>query len=302
VSDSEINLQQQDTPKAEHPMKSNIQRIRGYVLTLVIALVIPSLTFAQAKPDLFIVSVGVSKYVDKRYEAGVVYSAKDAQNVADCFLSQRGKRFNRVEAKVLLDDKATVANIRSAVDWLQKNATPESHVVVFLSGHAGPNSMGAYEYLVHDTHPLVTSTRLQGSWLRGQMQKIAGKRFLLLDTCHSGGFGFHGADFTTLASCNAKEFSSEQASIQNGFFTRCLLEGFSGKADVNFDGTVSISEIESYVSKCLPTMTNGKQNLTSFRPASIASNLPMIRVGTTATPAIPAAVPFTTTGPRIVQK
>jgi uncharacterized caspase-like protein len=272
-------------------MKTYINHPRGFALTLLMALVVPSISLAQEKADLLIVCVGVSKYLDKRFEGGVVYSAKDAQNVADTFLGQKGKRFNRVEAKVLLDEKATGENIQSAIDWLQKSATPQSHVIVYLSGHGGPNGVGAYEYVVHDTHPLVSSTRLQGKWLSERMQKIAGTRFLLLDTCHAGGFGFKGTDFTALASCGAKQFSGEQAALQNGFFTRCLLEGFSGKADTNFDGVVSIAEIEAYVSKHLPTMTQGKQEVTAHRPASVANDLPMIRLATPVT--------FAKTGPRV---
>lgn len=282
-------------------MKYTINHTRGIVLALAVMFTAPSWGFAQAKLDLFLVSVGVSKYVNNRFEKGVVYSAKDAQNVADAFLAQKGKLYNRVEAKVLVDEKATSQNIRSAIDWLQDNAKPDSHVIVFLSGHAGANMLGTYEYVVHDTHPLVTSTRLQGSWLRDRMQKIAGNRFLMLDTCHAGGFGFKAADFTALASCGAKQLSSEKATIQNGFFTRCLLDGLSGKADANADGTISIAEIESYVNKCLPSMTQGKQHLTSHRPAFVAHDLPLIRLGTV-NPVAPMANPvatFTQTGPRI---
>jgi uncharacterized caspase-like protein len=271
-------------------MKRHLSRIHGFLLIIAITLVVPSWGFAQEKPNLFVVSVGVSKYEDKRFEGGVVYSAKDAQNVADSFLAQRGKRYNRVEAKILLDNQATGQNIRAAIDWLQKAATPDSHVLVFLSGHGGPNMLGAYEYTVHDTNPLVSSTRVQGRWLRERMQKIAGKRFLMLDTCHAGGFGFKDADFTAFASCGAKQLSGEKADLRNGYFTRCLLEGLQGKADLNFDGTVSIAELETYVHKNLPTLTQGRQQLTTHRPTSIAGDLPLVRLG--------SVVPFTKTGPR----
>jgi hypothetical protein len=101
-------------------------------LVVAIALLAPSASFALEKPNLFVVSVGASKYLSKNYEKGVSFSAKDAQNVADHFRAQQGKRYHRVETKVLLDEKATLANLRTAMDWLQASATPELHVVVYL--------------------------------------------------------------------------------------------------------------------------------------------------------------------------
>jgi uncharacterized caspase-like protein len=272
-------------------MRTYIKQTCAFLLTVAIALLVPAMSFGQEKPNLFILSVGVSKYVNKNFEGGVVFSAKDAQDMAESFRSQSGKRYQRVESKVLVDDQATLENIKTAMEWLQKNATADSHVVVYLSGHGGPNSLGAYQYLVHDSHQLIASTRLQGAWLRDRLQKLPGKRFLIMDTCHSGGFDLESADFTTLASCGAKEYSGELVSIQNGFFTRCLLDGLSGKADANFDGTISIAEIEAYVSKNLPEMTKGKQNVTAYRPISVANDFPMMRLGT--------GMAFAKTGPRI---
>jgi hypothetical protein len=265
-------------------------------LVVAIALLAPSASFALEKPNLFVVSVGASKYLSKNYEKGVSFSAKDAQNVADHFRAQQGKRYHRVETKVLLDEKATLANLRTAMDWLQASATPELHVVVYLSGHGGSNALGGYTYILHDSQPLIASSRMQGTWLRDRLRKVAGRRLLLLDTCHAGGFGFADADFAALASCGSKEQSSEASTLRNGYFTRCLLDGLAGKADQNADGDVTFAELESHLGRHLPGLTKGQQHLTAHCPASFAADLPLVRVAASPPPPA-AAVPFAKTGP-----
>ncbi len=272
---------------------SRIVRFRKQLLVLAFVLLVPSASFAIEKPNLYLVSVGASKYQHRNYEQGVAFSAKDARNVVEMFRAQQGKRYHRVEAKLLLDENATLANLRAAMDWLQEKATADAQVVVYLSGHGGPNMLGGYTYLLHDSQPLLASSRMQGTWLRDRLQKIAGTRLLLLDTCHAGGFGFAGADFAALASCGSKEQSSEISAIQNGFFTRCLLDGLAGSADHNADGSVSFAELESHLRRNLPNITASKQHLTAHRPATFAADLPLARVFFEA--------PFTKTGPARVK-
>ena len=262
------------------------------------------MSHAQDRPTLHMVSVGISKYQDRRFESGVAFAAKDAQDVAALFAGQRGKMFGRVESKLLTDRDATRAGLAKALDWLEANATADGYTLVFLAGHGGPNALGAYEYLVHDPNALVASTRVHGAWLRSRLGKIPGKRILILDTCHSGGFGFQGAPFAAFAACGAKQQSSEHPSIQNGYFTRCLLDGLRGAADHDGDGRVTLAEAERHLNDKLPGLTQNKQHLTHHRPSSFAANLPLAQVSPNATPpsqpSQPAPAPPLTfkTGPR----
>lgn len=257
------------------------------ILTLALMLAAAGPAFAQqSKPALYMVSVGVSQYQFKKYEAGVAYAAKDATDVARLFKNQEGKLFSRVESRLLTDNQATLKNIEQAIDWATKKASANAYVVVFLAGHGGPNAIGQYSYVTHDAHPLLDSTRVQGQLLRDLLQASKGKRFLILDTCHSGGFSGSGCDFVTMAACMAKEFSSEKAEIRNGFFTHALVEALSGKADMNKDGAVTLAEMDAYVADRVQTLSKGKQQSTMHRPATMQSRLPVALVGQ---PAVTAA-------------
>ncbi len=87
------------------------------LFAVVVVLAVASVCHAQEKPALYVVSVGISKYHDKRFEHGVAYAAKDAQDFTSHFVAQRGKMFETVESKLLCDEQATRgrANVGSVV-------------------------------------------------------------------------------------------------------------------------------------------------------------------------------------------
>jgi len=263
--------------------------MKRFICSVAIAIVfaVAPICQAQERPALYMVSVGISKYKDQRFEKGVAFAAKDAQDVANHFASQRGKMFSSVEVRLLNDQQATKAGVEKAIDWLQANAKPNAYTLFFFAGHGGPNALGNYECSVHDTNLLLASTRLQGSWLKDRLHKIQGKRIVVLDTCHSGGFGFKGAEFAAFAACTAKQISYEHPSIQNGFFTRCFLDGLRGGADLNRDGQVTLAEIEQYVNHKLPGMTENRQQLTHYRPSGFSADTPLSHVGSN--PIVPAS-------------
>jgi WD40 repeat protein len=67
-----------------------------------------------------------------------------------------------------------------------------------------------------------------------------------------------------ISSASGKEYAFESSEWANGVFTYAVLEGIkSGKADLNGDKTVSVSELRDYVSKRVQELTAGKQNPTS---------------------------------------
>src|SRR5262245_31390401 len=73
------------------------------------------------KPDLIVVSIGVSKFEFAPFEAGVQFAAKDASDVARQFKAQQGKLFSEVRCKLLTDSEATLANVYKALVWAKAN-------------------------------------------------------------------------------------------------------------------------------------------------------------------------------------
>jgi uncharacterized caspase-like protein len=116
------------------------------------------------------------------------------------------------------------------------------------------------------------------------LKQLAGNALFFFDTCHSGqaaGISFRGAmDYNklineiagsanaiVLASSTGAEFSQERDEWQQGAFTKALLEGLSGAADVlPKDGIVTIDELNLYVKERVKELTGGLQHPVDLRP------------------------------------
>lgn len=73
-----------------------------------------------------------------------------------------------------------------------------------------------------------------------------------------------GSGAIVISSASGSEFAFESSEWQNGVFTYSLLEGIkSMNADANKDYTITVSELNDYVSKRVKELTQGKQNPTS---------------------------------------
>src|SRR5262249_33274142 len=151
-----------------------------------------------------------------------------------------GKLFGKVQTRTLTDAEATRQNIEEALDWLVKGVQPEDYVVVFVAGHGNIDSLGHYYFVPHDFQPGRPRAAVRWTQFHDTLSRLAGTRFLILDTCRSGGAGGHGAQVSqndalkalsaqgliTYAACMAGEFSLEATGpgpIQNGFFTCALI-------------------------------------------------------------------------------
>jgi len=65
---------------------------------------------------------------------------------------------------------------------------------------------------------------------------------------------------------HAGELSFESPKIQNGVFTWEIVDALvSGKADVNRDGTITLDELQAYVSRNVAVKTGGLQRPTMDR-------------------------------------
>lgn len=73
-----------------------------------------------------------------------------------------------------------------------------------------------------------------------------------------------GTGSTVISSAGGMEFAMEGEEWNNGLFTYTLIDGVkSGKADLNEDGEIWMSELKEYVSNQVIKLSNGKQQPTS---------------------------------------
>ena len=69
-----------------------------------------------------------------------------------------------------------------------------------------------------------------------------------------------GTGATVISSAGGVEFAMEGADWKNGLFTYCLLNGLTNKtADLNNDGTIMLSELQSYLIQTVGKLSHGRQ-------------------------------------------
>lgn len=120
------------------------------------------------------------------------------------------------------------------------------------------------------------------------MKALAGKVLFFLDTCHSGNVtrekhrapldiagvinelasAENGA--VVFAASTGNQLSKESPAWGNGAFTKALVEGLSGQADVRKSGRVTVTMLDYYLSERVKELTQGTQTPTTTRPPNVA--------------------------------
>lgn len=287
---------------------------RHWLIALVVIFAATPIASAQAEkksPSLIVLSIGVSHY--KTPGNDLKHAAKDACDLVDALKAHKGKLFARVQTRTLTDDQATRQNIEEALDWLARQVTADDYVIVFVSGHGNIDSLGHYFFVPHDYEPGHDRTAVRWTLFHDTLSRLPGKRFLIVDSCRSGGAGGLGTivspsdalkglaaqGLITYAACMAGEFSYEASGpgpVQNGYFTCALIEALSGKADSNSDGIVTLAEVDAYVANRVKALSRGLQNPTMQRPCTIPSGLALAMVNAPAS-SMPLTSPAVTMPP-----
>jgi uncharacterized caspase-like protein len=227
----------------------------------------------QVKGNLYLIAIGVSEYQEEGYD--LKYAAADARDVYHALVSQEGKAYKQVKGILLADgaQSPTAANIEDSLDLLHK-ATQDDTVILFLAGH-GINEDGNYYFLPKDAKQRNERWRKSSviKWrvLQDALEETAGRRILLVDTCHSGN-AFNArlvkdasdAKITIISATDSESFAQELPDLKHGVFTYALLEGLKGKADSNQDNLIKIKELDSYISEQVEELTDGSQMSVSF--------------------------------------
>lgn len=226
------------------------------------------------------VVVGVGAYQHPEVSP-LDFTRADAQAFHDLLVDPKGVGLPPDNVHLLLDERATLVNIKRAItSWLASRATEESTVLVFFAGHGGQeadrlgrDSEARVSYLLAwDSHPEdLFSTALANDDFNKLLRVIRARRTIVfLDACHSGGVARQGArdigvanlpSFEQLAAGEGRvvvsaakpnQRSWEDPGLGHGIFTYHLLEALRGKADLNDDGYVSINDAISYLQHQVP--------------------------------------------------
>ena len=251
---------------------------------------------AVEKPVLYVLSIGVSNYDNASFNLG--YAAKDANDFAATVRAQKGRMYSDVVERVLTDRNANGAAVLEGFNWLQQQVTARDVGMVFIAGHGLNDDRGRYFFLPAN----VNLDRLDGTGvpfteIRSRLANLRGKGLLFVDTCHSGNVmgGRHGystdvngmlndlssAEYglVVLASSTGKQVSLENPNWGNGAFTKALVEGLNGQADLKKRGRITHKMLDFYVSDRVDELTQGQQTPVNPSPQGVP-DYPIAAAGT----------------------
>jgi hypothetical protein len=239
--------------------------------------------FPASRPtpgDLHVVAIGVPQLAQgsREHFPDLPYAARDAQELVAFLRTQAPLAYRKIHVTVLAEQPApTRANILQALKQFQ-SAGPQDTSLLFISAHGISDSRGNYYMLPSDARArdvmavvrgakqrAPASSLIAGDTLFEALRSSAGKRLLVVDTCHAkGAAGTFDArslkkrsassHFPLLLSSDSKELAQDYPQARHGLFTYALLRGLRGEADANRDRAVSLDELTSYVPLVVSTL------------------------------------------------
>jgi WD40 repeat protein len=248
----------------------------------------PSATASEnfdTRPKLYLLAVGVSAYQDRTLT--LQYPAKDARDFAQAMQQQKGGLYRDVEIKLLTDLQATRDNVTDGLEWLQRQVTAKDIGMLFLAGHGVNDPNGIYYFLPANFNvDALKRTGLPFSDIKNTLASLAGKSVFFVDTCHSGNvMGGRRApvDLTgvvnelasaengvvVFASSTGRQYSMESAEWSNGAFTKALVEGVTGRADVSKTGRITHKMLDFYLAERVKQLTKGQQTPVNTSPQGV---------------------------------
>lgn len=239
--------------------------------------------------EKFAVVIGVSRYANRSSQLpDLEFAARDAHAFREFLTQANGGGFQPANIRFLVDERATLKNIRTALFTFLTRPKAEDLVVIYYAGHGlpDPNDPRQLYLLAHDSEfQNMGGTALLMSDFQDVFGRILkSKRVITFaDACHSegisGGIPGAGNDLNNLinqylarisglgrraviTASDIGELSYESArwGSGHGVFTYYLLKGLKGEADLNSDGTVVAGELFQYVQREVRGETAGNQN------------------------------------------
>ena len=241
----------------------------------------------EYKPKLYILAVGVSQYDNANLR--LQFAAKDAADFANAMLPQKGRLYDDVTVKLLTDKEATNKNILEGLDWLTSQTTGKDVAMLFIAGHGINDPTGSFFYMpVNADIEEIQTTCVSYLDIQKTVSSVAGKIIVYVDACHSGnvmaGSAQHSAvdlvgmvngltdaenGAIVFTSSTGRQFSLENPEWNNGVFTKALVEGILGKADLFNSKSISYKTLDAYIAQRVKVLTNGRQSPTTIIPQSM---------------------------------
>jgi len=258
----------------------------------------------DAKPKLFLVSVGVDAYRNPKYNLN--YAVADADAFASKVSEGSASIFEEVVTMTIRDDDFTKSEISSAMEQVKQAAKEQDLLVFYYAGHGvmsqGVDRESEFFLVPHDVtqlygrDDLLNEKAISAKYLQEISKEInAQKQVFIIDACQSASaleavvqrgvkeeraiaqLARSTGTFWITAS-GSEQFATEFASLGHGVFTYALLEGLSGKADgTNQDKRITVKELSAYVEYRVPELSEQYKGKPQF-PAgySFGNDFPIV--------------------------
>lgn len=256
-------------------------------------IVLPDTTVDSIAPrvkaaKLYVLAVGVSHYQRRDYDLAL--AAKDAGDFAQAMRDQAGRLYPEVQTRVLTNERATRDEVQAGLEWIADSASPGDVAMVFIAGHGLNDPDGRYYFLPHDgDHRRLADTAVDEDRLRSALSRIKGKVLMFVDTCFGGAIISSAGSVElrrmanslaapengviVFASSSGRQESLEKDEWGNGAFTKALIAGLRGKADLFHNGRITYKSLDFYVSDAVTRLTEGRQTPVTISPIGIADFL-----------------------------
>ena len=214
----------------------------------------------------YAVVIGIGKYRDDRIP-NLKYTVADAEEIYNILTDPQYGDFPKDQVKLLIDEKATYNNIKSAVGtWLRRNARKDDTVIIFFAGHGAPEDDKTYWVTYNANIDDLYGTALSNDEIADMLSRVEAKKMIaFLDSCYSAATvqrtdkkrsimivkdpfeKFKGEGRVIITSSDGKEQSLELEKFGHGVFTYHLLNALKGESDENKDGFIELDEVWDYV-------------------------------------------------------
>ncbi len=205
-----------------------------------------------SEAKIFLVSVGVSDYPGTKNDLRLPHN--DAATMQWLY-----KENKQASTMLLMNEKATVANVKAAMTKMFGQATANDIVVLFFSGHGVKGGFACYDGFLR-----------YGDVSNAMSVCKSKSKMVFADACFSGAirdnakvsskYSSLNNNIMLFLSCRSNEMSIETPKMTNGFFTYALQHGLRGGADKNKDRTITAKELFDYVSAKVKKNSKDKQH------------------------------------------
>jgi tetratricopeptide (TPR) repeat protein len=254
-------------------------------------------------PRSYAVIVGIGKYKNLPADKQLRYTVNDAQAIRTVLISPEGGNFKVENVHMLIDEAATLANVRREIgEWLPSVAKEGDRVLIYFAGHGflygGQGYLAPSDFKGDDVPGTGYPMRELGQAIGGKIH--ASYKILLTDACHTGAISpedtqnlnqtlskLNESVFSMTASRD-REASLESETLRHGIFTYYVVQGLTGAADTNRDGIVTADELGEYVHTQVREATQAAQNPT-YDKGSFDADMLLSYVPANVNPAAPPA-------------